>query len=47
MTVKKILKVTVQTDLLPIAMQILKHVNVSKDVQLTRCVKKDIVVCSV
>ncbi len=45
MIVKKILKeIAAKTDLSLIAMQILKHVDVFKDVHLTRCVKKDIVV---
>ncbi len=45
MIVKEILKeVATKTDLPLIAMQILKHVDVLKDVHLTRCVKKDIVV---
>jgi hypothetical protein len=45
MIVKEILKeVATKTDLPPIAMQELKHVDVSKDVHLTLCVKKDIVV---
>ena len=45
MIVKENLKeVAVKTDLLLIAIQGLKHVNVSKDVYLMMNVKKDIVV---
>ncbi len=48
MIVKEILKeVTTITDSPLVAMQKLKHVDVSKDVHLTRCVKKDTVACTV